>query len=126
MLQKCYRSDLLRLRLRSDPSASGACLETHTDAVIKRRDVQKLRSVSVCISPLFCEDKATTRAGSISQGKPAADDSSYTFMATWEPTKTRRENMLKLTPHQVKRLFYVYVSLKCVSPSCLSLWECDP
>lgn len=46
----------------------------------------------VCISPLFCEDRATTRAGSISQGKPAADDSSYTFMATWEPIKRRMEN----------------------------------
>lgn len=32
--------------------------------------------------PDFCEDRATTRAGSISQGKPAAEDSSYTFMAT--------------------------------------------
>lgn len=34
--------------------------------------------------PDFWEDKATTRAGSISQGRPAAEDSSYTFMATWE------------------------------------------
>lgn len=32
--------------------------------------------VCVHVSPLFCEDRATTRAGSISQGKPAADDSS--------------------------------------------------
>lgn len=34
--------------------------------------------------PDFWEDRATTRAGSISQGRPAAEDSSYTFMATWE------------------------------------------
>lgn len=34
--------------------------------------------------PDFWEDRATTRAGSISQGRPAAEDSSYTFMATWK------------------------------------------
>lgn len=44
---------------------------------------------SLCDSPLFCEDRATTSAGSISQGKPAADDSSYTFMATCNHTRDR-------------------------------------
>lgn len=45
--------------------------------------------ISLCVSPLFCDDRATTSAGSISQGKPAADDSSYTFMATWNHTADR-------------------------------------
>lgn len=37
------------------------------------------------VLPDFWEDSATTKAGSISQGSPAADDSSYTFIATWGP-----------------------------------------
>lgn len=72
--------------------------------------------VDWCDSPLFCEDRATTSAGSISQGRPAADDSSYTFMATWDHTANqfgggaRPAAVLIVSDFSVLRLTFMSVS----------------
>lgn len=53
-------------------------METHNERVIEDYSETTLQSPI----PDFCDDRATTNAGSISQGNPDAEESSYTFIAT--------------------------------------------